>query len=195
MEYLPLFPLGFCLLPGQEKELHIFEARYKQLFADCLVKDITFGVPFIQDGQLAEYGTTATLKRIVRKYPTGELDVIITGQNVFKLIDFNETHVIKEYPAGNVELLATEYLKVKSQLHGEFLQYARNYLPSPEMIAQTPLTIYHIAALLGLSETEKYDILACFSNGVLNNKLLNKLRVKTAITRQETALKGKFHLN
>ena len=195
MEYTALFPLGICLLPGQEKELHIFETRYKQLFAECLIKDISFGIPYIKDGQIAEYGTTAKLTKIVKKYPTGELDVIITGEQVFNLIDIQERHTTQDYPAGNIQRLATDYLKANKRLNFEFIQYAKNFLPSSDIITTTQLSIYHIACLLGLSEDDKYEILACFSNGLLNNKLLNRLRIKSAITRQERELKGKYHLN
>ena len=34
---IPLFPLGLVLLPGMRLPLHIFEERYKQMIADCLV--------------------------------------------------------------------------------------------------------------------------------------------------------------
>lgn len=195
MEYAALFPLGICLLPGQEKELHIFESRYKQLFADCLIKDISFGIPFIKDGQIAEYGTTAKLTKIVKKYPTGELDVIITGEQVFKLIDIQEKHTERDYPAGKIQRLATDYLKANKRLSFEFIRFANNFLPNANFITNSNFSIYHIACLLGLSEEDKYEILACFSNGLLNNKLLNRLRIKSAITRQERELKGKYHLN
>ncbi len=48
---LPLFPLNTVLFPGQTLPLHIFEPRYRQMIADCLQADRTFGVVLIRDGE------------------------------------------------------------------------------------------------------------------------------------------------
>src|SRR6266542_2592016 len=41
---LPLFPLNLVLFPGTPLPLHIFEPRYRQMLADCLIGDRRFGV-------------------------------------------------------------------------------------------------------------------------------------------------------
>ena len=33
--FIPIFPLGIVVYPGEELNLHIFEPRYKQLIKEC----------------------------------------------------------------------------------------------------------------------------------------------------------------
>lgn len=47
---LPLFPLGMVLLPGVPAGLHIFEPRYRQMLADVLAGDGTFGLAYLPPG-------------------------------------------------------------------------------------------------------------------------------------------------
>lgn len=41
---LGLFPLGLVLLPSERAPLHLFEPRYRQLYADCVLEDTPFVV-------------------------------------------------------------------------------------------------------------------------------------------------------
>ena len=42
MTFLRLFPLRFVLFPGMPVSLQVFEPRYRQLFADCVLDDRPF---------------------------------------------------------------------------------------------------------------------------------------------------------
>src|SRR5579875_1461165 len=54
---LPLFPLGHVVLaPSMPLPLHVFEARYRELIADCLRADRRFGIVLIRTGE--EVGET-----------------------------------------------------------------------------------------------------------------------------------------
>jgi len=48
-----LFPLNAVLFPGAALNLHVFEARYKQLVAECLESGEGFGVVRIREGKEA----------------------------------------------------------------------------------------------------------------------------------------------
>ena len=65
----PMFPLESTLLPDEDLPLRIFEPRYSQLVADCLVGDPVFGVVLIAAGREVGGGEdrydVGTLARIV----------------------------------------------------------------------------------------------------------------------------------
>jgi ATP-dependent Lon protease len=51
VRYLPLFPLPVVLFPGVPLPLHIFEPRYRQLFADIRAHEQLFGLSFFDAGE------------------------------------------------------------------------------------------------------------------------------------------------
>jgi Lon protease-like protein len=195
MELLPLFPLGITVLPGQETMLHIFEPRYKELFADCVESDILFGIPYVKDGELTNYGVTAKLKRIITRYKSGELDVMIKGIDVFRIEEYMEQHPEKSYPAGKVNVLATDIYEVDKKLAYEFKSYAFKYLDKSQKFATRKLTIYQIAANLNLTENQKFDLITQFDIVKMNRMLVNTIRINSALNNQEINLQGNFYLN
>jgi uncharacterized protein len=69
---LGMFPLSTVLFPHAELALHVFEARYRALMADCLEGDGTFGVVLISRGsevgggeERVDVGTVARIARVV----------------------------------------------------------------------------------------------------------------------------------
>jgi uncharacterized protein len=88
---LPLFPLSTVLYPGVPLPLHVFEDRYKEMFARVLDGDRRFGVVAIAEG--VEVGGPATYQPIgclaevrnVRPYPDGRMDVLGHGVSRFEI--------------------------------------------------------------------------------------------------------------
>jgi Lon protease-like protein len=90
---IPLFPLDVVLFPGLPLPLHIFEPRYRQMIAECLVADVPFGVVRAQRDGLAVVGCTAQVLRILQSYPDGRSDILTQGIDRFEieqLIDRDE---------------------------------------------------------------------------------------------------------
>lgn len=195
MELIPLFPLGITLLPGQETMLHIFEPRYKELFADCVENDILFGIPYVKDGELTKYGVTAKLKKVITRYKSGELDVMIKGQDIFKIEEYIEQHPGKAYPGGKVQILATDIYEVDKKLAYEFKSYAFKYLDKTQKITNKNLDIYQIAAQLNLTENQKFELITQFDINKMNRMLVNTIRINSALNNQEINLQGNFYLN
>jgi Lon protease-like protein len=88
---LPLFPLSTVLYPGLPIPLHVFEERYRQMFARVLEGERRFGVVAIVHGQ--EVGDPAdhhpigcvAQVRDVRRHPDGRLDVVAQGEHRFRI--------------------------------------------------------------------------------------------------------------
>jgi Lon protease-like protein len=88
---LPLFPLQAVLYPGLPIPLHVFEDRYRQMFASILGGEQRFGVVAIVRGR--DVDTSATYHPIgcvaevgeVHRYPDGRLDVVAHGRSRFRI--------------------------------------------------------------------------------------------------------------
>ena len=105
---LPLFPLSTVLYPGASIPLHIFEDRYRAMFASLLEGERRFGVVAVTRGRDVDpasaprlpstspggppgdrpawepVGCVAEVRR-VRHYPDGRLDVVARGAERFRV--------------------------------------------------------------------------------------------------------------
>ena len=101
---IPMFPLNIVLFPGETTKLHIFEERYKQLINECLESDASFGIPYSEKGQLKKFGCEVKIKRVLKTYNNGDLDVLVEGVSVFELLEFSSVLLPKLYGVGIVEI-------------------------------------------------------------------------------------------
>ena len=87
---LPIFPLELVLLPGVPLPLHIFEARYKEMIAECLEQKKPFGVVHASSDGVADIGCTAEIVSVTRKYDDGRMDILTRGVDRFEVIEVNQ---------------------------------------------------------------------------------------------------------
>jgi Lon protease-like protein len=102
---LRLFPLNSVLFPGAALNLHIFEARYKQMINECLESGEGFGVALIADGAEAgdpnvtphEVGSIAEIVD-VQPLPFGRYYISTVGRERFRI-----TEIVSREPYLTVE--------------------------------------------------------------------------------------------
>jgi len=88
---LPLFPLQSVLYPGVPIPLHVFEDRYRQMFARVLDGERRFGVVAIVKGRDVDSDATyhpvgcVAEVRDVRRHADGRLELVARGQRRFKI--------------------------------------------------------------------------------------------------------------
>ena len=87
---LPLFPLSVVLLPATPLPLHIFEERYKKMMSEVISASTEFGVVLAKDDGIVNIGCTATVDRVLQRYPDGRLDLLAVGQRRFRIVSVNE---------------------------------------------------------------------------------------------------------
>lgn len=87
---VPLFPLSVVLLPATPLPLHIFEERYKKMMTDVISGSTEFGVVLAKDDGIVNIGCTATVDRVLQRYPDGRLDLLAVGQRRFRIVSVNE---------------------------------------------------------------------------------------------------------
>ncbi|MBV9082020.1 MAG: LON peptidase substrate-binding domain-containing protein, partial [Acidobacteriaceae bacterium] len=97
---LPLFPLSVVLLPATPLPLHIFEERYKEMMGDIIPANGEFGVVLAKEEGIVNVGCTATVDRVLQKYPDGRMDLVAVGQRRFKIVSLDED---KSYLRADVE--------------------------------------------------------------------------------------------
>ena len=98
----PLFPLALVALPSEYVPLHIFEARYRTLVAECLERDRELGIVWLSDEELKPIGCAVAIERVLERMEDGRINILTRGTRPFRLIERQDDLA---YPAGTVEFL------------------------------------------------------------------------------------------
>ena len=85
-----LFPLQLVLLPGEERPLHIFEPRYRELIGECLESGGDFGLVLVDETGMREIGTRASVREVLARFPDGRLNILVEGGERFRLVELTE---------------------------------------------------------------------------------------------------------
>jgi len=141
---LRLFPLNAVLFPGAALNLHIFEARYKQMINECLEAGEGFGVALIADGSEAgdpnvtphDVGSIAEIVD-VQPLPFGRYYISTVGRERFRIssivsrepyLTVDAELLAEDQPAQDVEVarltqrvreLFDEYLELVVEFSGQ----------------------------------------------------------------------------
>jgi ATP-dependent Lon protease len=129
---LGLFPLDLVLLPGERIPLHLFEPRYRQLFADCVLEARPFVLVRAEGGGgTAAIGCTAVFERLVQRLEDGRLTVVVAGGEPVEIVEETEGHLyfsalcrpVADNPvvvdAAAAEEVATRFRELSRRLTGE----------------------------------------------------------------------------
>lgn len=161
--FIPIFPLGIVVYPGEQLNLHIFEPRYKQLINECHNDKKPFGIPTVIENRLQDYGTVVRIKEITTVHENGEMDIKTEGEQVFRILEVIKeipdklySGAIVNYPAnhehGSVEIMRRVVNSIK-ELH-KLLKLKKDFKKKDE-----ELTTYDLAHHIGLSLEEEYEFL------------------------------------
>lgn len=163
---LGLFPLDLVVLPGEKVPLHLFEPRYRQLYADCVLDDRPFVV--VQQGPTgpADIGCSARFETLVRRFEDGRLNVIVQGLVPVELVEESEGRL---YFSAKVRPLADEpgepALELADRVLGRFRALAGlpddAMPPAPEGV---PLS-YAVAGAFELPSGTKQELLESRDEG------------------------------
>ena len=117
--FIPIFPLGIVVFPGEQLNLHIFEPRYKQLVNDCFAEAKPFGIPTVLENNVNELGTLLEITEIVEIHADGKMDIRTKGLQIFKILETIKampdklySGAIVAYPANNQRIKVALMSKV-----------------------------------------------------------------------------------
>ncbi|RPD50814.1 LON peptidase substrate-binding domain-containing protein [Paracnuella aquatica] len=197
--FIPIFPLGVVLYPGESLNLHIFEPRYKQLIKDCYEQKKQFGIPAVIENKLQDFGTLTSIAEITKVYEGGEMDIKTKGEKVFRILE-----VIKEIPEklysgaivtypdnmdrGNPEVLRRLVASIR-ELH-RMLNVQKEFNKADE-----ELKTYDLAHHIGLSLQEEYELLNLFDERQRQEYLKRHLTKVIPMIAEMEQLKEKVKLN
>ncbi len=196
--HIPLFPLNIFLLPGEQLPLHIFEPRYRELFAEARLENITFGLPFTVKEKGLTLVSECRLLKVTKDYENGESDVIVEALEVGELLQFNNSYPGKSYPGG--VFTYRENLKLDGPASDELLSVFREYI-SLKYGSRQPLRqmahyrMLDVAASMAMSNEDKIKLLITESNEQREKILLNNLKYLNLLHRQENSIENGFILN
>jgi Lon protease-like protein len=104
-EPFPLFPLDLVALPGELIPLHVFEERYRVMFARLRGGDGRFGIVWAAEDGLRDVGCACCIERVLQEHDDGRLDVLTCGQVPLRVAG-SLSH--DPFPAAPVELLTDD---------------------------------------------------------------------------------------
>jgi uncharacterized protein len=197
--FIPIFPLGIVVYPGEKLNLHIFEPRYKQLITECNEQKKPFGIPSVINDKVTELGTLVQVVEISKVYDDGKMDIKTEGLKVFRILE-----VIKELPEklysgaivnypDNVEqgnrLMMQKLVAAIKELHS--LLNVEKKFAKPE----DQLGTYDLAHHAGMSLTEEYELLELMNELQRQEYLKRHLAKVVPVMAEMEALKAKIKLN
>lgn len=198
--FIPVFPLGIVVYPGEHVNLHIFEPRYKELVNECHTEGKPFGIPTVIENRLNEMGTLVKITELVKTYDNGEMDIRTEGLRVFRVLELIKSipdklfsGAIVNYPEniegpGKRELMQ-KVINAIRELH-RLLEITKDFKKPDE-----ELSSYDIAHHAGLSLEEEYELLGLLREEQRQEYLKRHLsKVLPVIAEMET-LKEKVKLN
>lgn len=193
---IPMFPLNLVVMPGETAKLHIYEERYKQLVNDCLDNEAHFGIPYSVNGKVKTHGVEVRIKKVLKIFENGEMDIMVEGLHVFSIIEYSEELKPKKYGAAIIQYEDAEDLTVCSYLQDlamEYLSLSQNKILDYDMFKNT--SIYSIANLIQLSAREKYQLISSDTHSDKEKYLINTFRQAICIFEKENELKDRFIFN
>jgi len=197
--FIPIFPLGIVVFPGEDLNLHIFEPKYKQMITDCFAEAKPFGIPTVLKNGLSEKGTLAEVKEIVEVYEDGKLDIKTKGIAVFRILEVVKeipeklySGAIVNYPVNEEDQyipLLRKVVKSIQELHN-VLKLTKNF-NKPE----DELRSYDIAHHIGLSVEEEYELLGLLREDQRLEYLKRHLNKVLPVVSEMEVLKERIKLN
>lgn len=194
-----LFPLQLVVFPGEQLNLHIFEARYRQLIADVEKSGKPFLVPTLTEEGMRPTATEVKLTQVVNRYPGGESDVRTEGGRVYFLEDFWNKIPGKLYPGGRASELPID--------RNEDVGTNREIVRLTRMIydklgvdkrvrsVEEGFTTYDIGHYVGLTLDDEYKLLTLRRAGPRQEFLLNHLQRIDVHRSQGRNLRARAKLN
>ena len=197
--FIPIFPLGIVVFPGEDLNLHIFEPRYKQLITDSFAEAKPFGIPTVLKNGLSERGTLVEVKEIVEVYEDGKLDIKTKGVSVFRILEVVKSIPEKLYSGAIVNYplneerqyvpLLKKVVKSIRDLHEVLKLNKRFSKPDDELLS------YDIAHHVGLSLEEEYELLGLLREDQRLEYIKRHLNKVLPVVSEIEALKDRIKLN
>jgi Lon protease-like protein len=197
--FIPIFPLGIVVYPGESLNLHIFEPRYKQLIAECNENKKPFGIPSVIENKVQDYGTMVTITEVTKVYDDGEMDIKTKGEKVFRILEVIKeipeklySGAIVNYPPNHEHGSAEVMRRVVSSIRElyKMLKVEKDFKKEDE-----ELNVYDVAHHIGLTLEQEYELLNLMHERQRQEYLKRHLTKVLPMVAEMESLKEKVKLN
>lgn len=173
---LPIFPLGIVLFPGTPQALHIFEARYRQMLADCLGGTRRFGVSFVRPGEgqdaVPSAGDVGCIALVQESHllADGRSNILAVGEDRYVLSAYTDTGL--PYRTARVETFddddtdVPQLPEVAASVRGSFAIFmagmqalADRGAAPPDLPSDAKQLSFQVAAALEIDADAKQELL------------------------------------
>lgn len=180
-----------ALLPGERTALHIFEPRYRQLVADCVLEERPFVFVLSDDNEIARIGCMARVDRLIRRFNDGRLNVEVVGIAPVQILEETGT---SRYFAATVAALEDDPTPaddglVEAAIRGyrDLVKQVTGAPGDPPNIDGIPLS-YAIAGAIEFSPRAKQTLLELREEGPRLAMLIDLIAgARAALDRQRIA--------
>lgn len=197
--FIPIFPLGIVVYPGENLNLHIFEPRYKQLINECYGQKKPFGIPTVIEDNMKDFGSLVTITEMSKVHDNGEMDIKTKGEKVFRILEIIKdipdklySGAIVNYPdtyeQGNIELMRKVMSGIRD-LH-KLLKVTKDFKKPDDEIS-----CYEVAHHVGFSLEEEYELLGLLDERQRQEYLKRHLTKVIPMVAGMEQLKKKIKLN
>ena len=157
----PIFPLGLVALPYEFVPLHIFEPRYRTMFAECLERESEFGIVWATEDGLRAVGCACEITKVIERMEDGRLNVLTRGTRPFRIVAEQDD---LPYPAATVEFVEDkpeepdpEIAEAAREAYADLVVQATDNEPDAAEIAQK--SAYEMAATVDFGLDAKQGLL------------------------------------
>jgi hypothetical protein len=195
--FIPIFPLGIVVYPGENLNLHIFESRYKQLITECHNSNKPFGIPVVLNQKICELGTLVEITEITKQYDNGEMDIKTKGLRVFRVLELLKEIPEKLYSGAIVNYPHNVVAGSKARIHAivEKVKRLHTLLHLKKEFNADHLLSYELAHHVGLTMNEEYELLGLFNEIHREEYLKRHLEKVLPIISEMESLKQRVKLN
>lgn len=197
-EIFPVFPLKLIILPGEIVPLHIYEPRYKQLINDIILDQKSFVIPFVKDNKIQNTGSLVRLYKVLTVSSSGEMDVLIQGQEIVKVTSLVEQIEKKLYSGGLVHFNELFVGTASLKLQALFFQYKDEIHRINKEKQITNISsdrLLDIAGQLPLTIDEKEHLILLENQEKIEGFLIEKINTYHIINERVEEIGYKFYLN
>jgi Lon protease-like protein len=197
--FIPIFPLGIVVYPGEELNLHIFEPRYKQLINECHEQKKPFGIPTVIENKLQDLGSLVQITEISKVHDNGEIDIKTRGEKVFRILE-----IIKEVPDKLYSGAIVNYPDNQEQGNAELMRKVMTGIRDLHLLLKVTkefkkpddeIKVYDVAHHIGMSLEEEYELLGLFEELQRQEYLKRHLAKVIPMVAGMEQLKEKIKLN
>lgn len=189
---IPVYPSSLFLFTGEDLPLCAFDESIIDIVNEAHEKNMVFGLEYVGDDRFKGMGTIVKLKSIVDRNKMGEMVVIVTGVNYFKIN--NDLIKQSKYRFSNVDVLQLTDTTYSFEIINMFKLYLKKQNNSNYNKVNSHLHLVEVMKSLNLPSSDKFR----FFNAPIKEKekfVFNHLRILTQIQHCEDNLHDGFTLN